>query len=133
MPNSSLCIHHHFLHTQSDDYRHGSLPKSYISNDLITNIFIISFNELKDLMFHDMGELTSEVINCDHTFKFATHIGIHKHGKWAPQYDSLFVMQDEVGQVLFWQLTMGTGYGSIQDGMESLKFRMIKPEMCYNR
>ena len=85
-----MYTHHHFLHTQqSGDYRHGSLPKAYISNDLITNIFIISFDEFKDLMFHDMSEVASKVISCNHTFKLATHIGIHKHGKLVPQYDSL--------------------------------------------
>ena len=116
--------HHHFL---THSYYHTQpIPKVYISNDLITNIFIITFNELKNLMFHDMCELTSEVVSCDHTFKLATHIGILRCGKWIPQYDSLFIMQNELGEVLFWQLTMGTGYGSIQDGLESLHSRMIK-------
>ena len=51
-----------------------------------------------------MCELTSEVISCDHTFKLATHIGILRCRKWIPQYDSLFIMQNELGQALFWQL-----------------------------
>ena len=123
-----LVYTHQTIFLTQSDCNCPSLPTTYISNDLISNIFIISFNEFKHLMFRDMADLSSEVISCDHTFKLAAHIGIHKCGKWVPQYDSLFIVQDEVGRVLFWQLSMGTSYGSIQDGMESLKYRMIKKE-----
>ena len=53
----------------------------------------------------------------------AKHIGVMRNGKWVPQYDLLFILQNERGEVLFWQLTMGTAYAAIHDGMESLKSR----------
>ena len=100
------------------------LPNAYISKDLIINIFLITFNELRGHMTCEMHKLKSLYISCDHTFKMASHVDVYKDGKWVPQYDSLFIVQNELGLVVFWQLTKGTAYGSIEDGIESLKSRI---------
>lgn len=101
-----------------------NIPTTYISNDFIANIFLITFCDFQRYMFDEMYNLTSECISCDHTFKMASHVGIVHDSKWIPQYDSLFIIQNEKGQVLFWQLTMGTAYRAINDGMLSLKSRL---------
>ena len=72
-----------------------------------------------------MSQIQAECLSCDHTFKLASHIGIYHNGKWIPQYDSLFIMQNEIGEILFWQLTMGTSYASVCDGIEQLKHRNL--------
>ena len=42
-------------------------------------------------------------------------------GRWVPQYDSLFIIQNEI---LFWQLTMRSVYSTARDGLESLCTRL---------
>ena len=74
-----------------------SIPTAYISNDFVTNIFLITFRDFQKYMYHEMYDLTSECISCDHTFKMASHVGIVHDSKWIPQYDSLFIVQNEKG------------------------------------
>lgn len=94
-----------------------------MSKDHTINTFVITFNKLKDLMFYEMAQINSEYVSCDHTFKLASHVGIYRDGKWIPQYDSLFIMQNEKSQVIFWQLTKGTAYSSVCDGLDSIRQR----------
>ena len=115
---------HHTSPSQQTKHETRQVSISYMSSDFITNIFLITFRDFQKYMYQEMYDLTSEYISCDHTFKLASHIGILREGKWIPQYDSLFIVQNERGQILFWQLTMGTAYGSVNDGMVSLKSRM---------
>ena len=63
-------------------------------------------------------------ISCDHTFKFVNHVGIKHEGKWVGQYDSLFIIQNELGEVLLWQLTKGTSYSVVEDGFHGLSKRL---------
>ena len=99
------------------------VPASFISKDTIINAFIVAYNELKQFMISQLLKLKGEMINCDHTFKLASHVGIFKDGKWVPQYDSLFIIQNKHGKVLFWQLIKGTAYSSVCDGIEASKDR----------
>ena len=98
-----------------------SFPNTYVSKDFVINAFLVTYNELKSYFFSEMYKIQAEYISCDHTFRFASHIGVYLTGKWIPQYDALFIMQNEIGQVLFWKLTMGTAYASVCDGIELLK------------
>ena len=109
LPSSNLCF--------------PTAPSNFMSKDLITDIFMVAFQEMKDFLLATMSSLTAEYCSCDYTFKMAKHIGIMRNGKWVPQYDSLFILQNERGDLLFWQLTMGTAYAFIHDAMESLKSR----------
>ena len=54
-------------------------------------------------------------ISFDHTFKVAANIGyVREDGKWIPQYDSLFLVMNEHGKIVTWQLTMGTSFSQIE-------------------
>ena len=75
-----------------------------MSNDIIINSFVITYNEVKDFMNLQMSEIQGEMISCDHTFKLVSHVGIYRNGKWVPQYDSLLIMQNVHDKVLYWQL-----------------------------
>ena len=90
---------------------------------MVINTFIVAYNELKKFMASKLFKLKEEMISCDHTFKLASHVGFYHSGRWVPQYDSLFIIQNEHGVVLFWQLTKGTAYSSVCDGIEELKNR----------
>ena len=109
----------HELSTQCEIY-----PVKYLSNDLIMNLFIIMYNTVKDFLFEEMISLTAEYLSCDHTFKLPKHIGLMRRKSWVPQYYSLFIMQNEKGEILFWQLTSGTAYAAVSDGLNSLKHRI---------
>lgn len=122
-----ITICNHKLSVDSDIF--PSFSNTYISKDFIINTFLITYNELKDYFFSEMYKLKAEYLSCDHTFRLASHIGVYRNGKWVPQYDSLFIMQNEIGQILFWQLTMGTAYASVHDGIEILKQRHIDKEI----
>ena len=106
-----------------------------LSIDLIINCFVITYNEVKGFMSSQMSTIKGEMISCDHTFKLASHVGIYRCGKWVPQYDSLFIIQNKNGEVLYWQLTMGTAYSAIRDGIEHLKTRndikMVVIDNCW--
>lgn len=101
-----------------------SLPVHLLSNDHIEDCFMTMYHDMQDYLVSTMSALTGECVSCDHTFKLAKHIGIMREGKWVPQYDSLFILQNERGEVLFWQLSMGTAYSVIQKGLQSLNTRM---------
>ena len=95
-----------------------------ISNDLIADCFIAKFKEMKNYFDENMCLKKGVTISCDHTFKFANHVGIKHEGKWVGQYDSLFIIQNELGEVLFWQLTKGTSYSVVEDGFDGLSKRL---------
>ena len=124
---------HHAQKMSMCRYLHGHaatdvppcFPKTWVSKDFIINAFLITYNELKEYFFSEMYAIQADYISCDHTFRLASHIGIYHNNKWVPQYNSLFIMQNERGQILFWQLTMGTAYASVCDGIELLKHRNL--------
>ena len=62
---------------------------SYMSSDLITNIFIITFHEFQKYMYQEMYDLTSEYTSCNHTFKLASNIGILHEGKWIQDWGGM--------------------------------------------
>jgi hypothetical protein len=82
------------------------------------------FNRMKVFVQESMLSLTDEYLSCDHTFKLPKHIGLMRGKKWVTQYDSMFIMQSSKGEILFWQLTSGTAYGAVNDGLQSLQQRI---------
>ena len=99
-------------------------PTRCISNDLVMELFIMMFNTVKPFLHHSMLSLTAEHLSCDHTFKLPKHIGLMRGKNWVTQYDSLFIMQSGKGEILFWQLTSGTAYSAVNDGLQSLGQRI---------
>ena len=86
--------------------------------------FFIIFFKMKIFLQESMGSITAEYLSCDHTFKLPKHIGIQRESNWVTQYDSMFIIQSEKGEVLFWQLTKGTTYSAVSDGLKSLQQRI---------
>ncbi len=55
-----------------------------------------------------MQSITSDTgwLSVDHTFKVSANIGYFRSDhKWITQYNSLFIIMNELGQVLSWQFT----------------------------
>jgi len=65
-----------------------------------------------------------ESISFDHTFKIASNIGyIREDKRWITEYDSVFLMLNEKGQVLTLQLTKGASFAEVTGLLKSLAVR----------
>ncbi len=96
-----------------------------VSNDIMMNSFVVKAKELENFFATTMSSLMGTHLSCDHTFKLAKHIGIMRDGSWVSQYDTLFILINDKGEVLYWQLTKGTAFSTVQDGLKSLNDRII--------
>ena len=97
------------------------------SNDLLTNCFLQNFFEHKCEYFKAMEELlTSEYLSFDHTFKVAANLGyLRPDKKWIPLYSSLFIILNDVGQVIAWQFTQSTAVDETGDLLSSVAQRLL--------
>ena len=103
------------------DFWESSLSNSP-SNDALSKCFLAEFLEHEQLYLNEMTCIpTRESISFDHTFKVATNIGyIREDGRWISEYDGLFIVLNENGQVLTWQLTKGTSFAHITTLLQDL-------------
>ena len=63
-------------------------------------------------------------VSGNHTFKVAANIGCKlPDGSWSTQFDSLFIVLNEKGQVLIYKLTKGTAMNKVDDILQNLKCR----------
>ncbi|KAL9987456.1 hypothetical protein ACROYT_G001769 [Oculina patagonica] len=97
-----------------------------LSNDVLTHFYIEYFRENEEYFNRKMSDLTATWLSCDHTFKVASNIGLLRGGKWMKQYDSLFAVMNELGQVVTWQFVYGQSYSTIETLLTSLKSRLDK-------
>ena len=73
---------------------------------------------------HRMSELPCIWLSADHTFKVSANIGVCSQGAWVKQFDSLFTVLNEKGQVLTWRLTRGTSFEKVKSTIQNLKKRL---------
>lgn len=68
-------------------------------------------------------KLPACVLSCDHTFKVSVNIGFMnpKTKTWTKQYDSLFMILNEFGQVLSFEFVKTTSFSSIENHIKSLE------------
>ena len=121
---ASSQLNNHWLSEQQECMIESQYPEHYISNDLIMQLFITMFNKAKSYLEESMMSITAEYLSCDHTFKLPKHIGLIPEKKWVAQYNSMFIIQSEKGEILFWQFTEGTAYSTVIEGLVSLKKRI---------
>ena len=101
------------------------LQKPYPSNDLLCKCFLANFAENKWIYFSQMSSLsTSTYISIDHTFKVTANIGyLRADGRWITQYNSLFIVLNNIGKVIAWQFTRTTSIDECEDLLFALKDR----------
>ena len=64
-------------------------------------------------------------MSADHTFKVAANIRcMLPNVSWSKQFDSLYIVMNEIGQVLTYKLTKGTAISKVQDILNNLKGRL---------
>ena len=76
------------------------------SNDIIAKAFLATFLENKQLYMKELSAIPiKQSISFDHIFKVATNIGyLREDQKWITEYDGLFLVLNDRGQVVTWQL-----------------------------
>ena len=96
------------------------------TNDIISRCFIVTFEENE--LHYTNQMLQVEVKNClrlDHTFKVASNVGyLRSDGKWITQYSSLFIMLNERGEVVAWQLTNSTSLDEVEQTLSKVRERV---------
>ena len=112
------------LHTQpshTSDFWTSPLSKTP-SNDVLSKCFLTEFLKHEQLYLKDMtSKPVGGSISFDHTFKVATNIGyLREDGRWISEYDGLFIVLNEQGKVLSWQLTKGTAFAHVKTLLSDL-------------
>ena len=108
MSQMLYCYHHHTLAISGGIPtipQLPSLPVHLLNNDHIEDCFMTMYHDMQDYIARNLEGSTSVVTT--QSYKLAKHIGVMRERKWVPQYDSLFILQNERGEILFWQLSMG--------------------------
>ncbi|CAB3984751.1 Hypothetical predicted protein [Paramuricea clavata] len=77
---------------------------------------------------HEIG-IYEDWICCDHTFKSVTNVGIYQNRdkdglKWVKQFKSLFIVLNDIGQVLSWQLADDTSHDTVIDTFKEINQRL---------
>ena len=97
------------------------------SANLLTDVFLKRFFHNEPDYKNAMQSLTANNwITCDHTFKSVCNIGYtrSKDGKWINQYNSVFCVLNEKGEVLNWQFTATEGFEEVKELFLELKNKL---------
>lgn len=96
------------------------------SNDLIARLFLAYFEHNKHALSDEIQNITADTfMSFDHTFRVAANLGyLRSDGKWVSQYSSLFLVMNELGQVLSWQFTKSTSIDEVTVILQDLHHRL---------
>ena len=77
---------------------------------------------------HEIG-ISEDWICCDHTFKSVMNVGIYQRhdnddSKWVKQFKSLFIVLNDIGQVLSWQLADDTSHDTVHEALNEINQRL---------
>ena len=95
------------------------------SNNILTKCFLTHFLASETTYVEVLQSISvTSAISFDHTFKSAMNIGYRREdGVWIPQYNSIFVVFNEVGQIVTWQLTNRTTFDEVRTLLQNLQLR----------
>ena len=116
--------------TSSDKEKLSTFPSFDVwrptpGTDTVHQCFLYIFKENEQFFRQNISEKTAKWISADHTFKVAANIGcILPDGSWSTQFDSLYIVLNEIGQVLTYKLTKGTALSKVEDILKNLKCRL---------
>ena len=87
--------------------------------------FLQTLQRTNGFYFSQMSSLSaSTYISIDHTFKVTANIGyLRADGRWITHYNSLFIVLNNIGQVIAWQFTRTTSTDECEDFLYALKDR----------
>ena len=111
-----FCKKQDLLSVVSDDGDFWKSPMSNTpSNNMLAKCFLVGFLWHENTYLQEMANIPiGNSISFDHTFKIASNIGYTREDKkWITEYDSAFLVLNDQGQVLTWQLTKGTSFAEV--------------------
>lgn len=92
-------------------------------NTFIGQCFLLGFKEKEYFYKLSMSQLLADDwIKLD-SLKLPTNVGTNAKGVWKKEVDHLFYCQNEVGQVLTWQLTGTNGFEEVKETLVSIRDR----------
>ena len=97
-----------------------------LSRFTITSIFLQQFFLQKELLYNNcmISIICNGWLSIDHTFKVASNIGYFRSdGRWVTQYKSLFIVMNELGEVMSWQLTRTESTAEVKELLTLLNYR----------
>ena len=95
------------------------------ANDILMDIFLKRFFQNEQIYVNAMNKLNADMISCDHTFKSACNIGYKRaqDGAWINQYNSIFCILNEQGEIINWQFTKSEGFDEVRNMFMNIKQR----------
>ena len=76
---------------------------------------------------HEIG-ISDDWICCNHSFKSVMKVGIYQryndNSKWVKQFKSLFIVLNDIGQVLSWQLADDTSHDTVYEALNEINQRL---------
>jgi hypothetical protein len=111
---------------EKSDLCFPSFSKQHFPNPsvfLLKDVFLKRFFQNEELYVNAMRSLKANWITCDHTFKSVCNIGYTRSedGKWINQYNSVFCVLNEKGEVINWQFTASEGFEEVKELFIELK------------
>ena len=105
---------------------------SYPSPDGTKATFLDIFNDLRDEFWGTLA-LPAKLISVDHTFKVGKPIGGHREqdNKFIKSYMKLFIVLNEEGAVVAWELTNSTSQDEIETVLNDVKFKLKNSQISY--
>lgn len=97
---------------------------SKVGEKTATACYIHNYFKKEHLYARRMRQMTANSLSADHTFKVSANIGFWFRGKWVQLYDSLFIVKNEIGIVLTWQLCKGASFQEVEDLLRRLQERL---------
>lgn len=96
----------------------------YPGRRITTNCFVRAYFGYENMYAQHMSDIPYTWLSSDHTFKVSANIGFWHRGTWIKQYDSLFCVLNEKGQVIAWQLTKGTSFAKVKSLLINVNARV---------
>ena len=121
--SKSYGVNYEQIDSSFPSFCHELFPNPSI--DLLIDIFLKRFLENEDLYKNSMNSLKAQCITCDHTFKSVCNIGYvrHEDKTWVNQYNSIFCVLNENGEVLNWQFTKSEGFEEVKDMFQDIRLK----------
>eukprot|EP00111_Clytia_hemisphaerica_P001142 TCONS_00003253-protein len=119
----------HFTSIRDEKENNFENKGLHLALKIINSCIIERFFKWESLYTVKMTQTTAtSSISCDHTFKVSANIGLYIDGSWVKICDNLFVVLNEKGDVLAWQLGLGVAFDNVKEILSALKDRLKRQE-----
>ena len=119
---------HEELQQSYEAWQQAKVHSIFPSRTLIISTYVENFFKFKEQYYiENMKNLKCDgSISLDHTFEVASNIGyLRSDGKWICQYSALFIVMNEVGEVVTWQFTKTKSFSEVENLLKQFNKRNI--------